>query len=82
MNKCLVFALIAMTSINVVVTSTTTNPEPICIPWLGKCLLTEQCCRDLVCMRYLAKCIPGQIWNDNRPIGDGPFPPKIKTLFN
>lgn len=44
-----------------------------------QCQLTEQCCRDLECLGYLAKCVrmqgirpPGE---DNRPIGDGPFPP-------
>jgi len=30
----------------------------------------------------VAKCVPGKIWNDDRPVGDGPFPPKIKTFFN
>lgn len=47
MNKCLVFALIAMTSINVVVTSTTTNPEPICVPWLGKVSIIKSNCITL-----------------------------------
>ncbi|CAL1689860.1 unnamed protein product [Lasius platythorax] len=83
MNKCLIIALIGMTVINVIVTSSNpTNLEAICAPWLGRCQLTEQCCRDLICMTYLAKCIPGKIWNDSRPIGDGPFPPIIKTKFN
>ncbi|KAM0735670.1 hypothetical protein ACS0PU_010818 [Formica fusca] len=76
MNKYLVLALIAMTVIDVVTTSNPTNPKSICSPWLGYCQLTEQCCRDLICLAYLTKCIPGKIWNDHRPIGDGPFPPK------
>lgn len=44
MNKCLVFALIAMTSINVVVTFTTTNPEATCIAWLGKVSIIKSNC--------------------------------------
>ncbi|KAL6438213.1 hypothetical protein ACFW04_004431 [Cataglyphis niger] len=75
MNKCVVLALIAITVIDVVI-SNPTNPKSDCSPWLGHCQVTEQCCRDLICMGYLARCIPGKIWNDNRPIGDGPFPPE------
>ncbi|EZA53957.1 hypothetical protein X777_05800 [Ooceraea biroi] len=68
--KCLVIVLIAMLAVNAV-----TAASDKCKPWLGLCHLTDDCCRNLVCLTYLAKCIPGKISNDDRPIGDGPFPP-------
>ncbi|OAD62836.1 hypothetical protein WN48_07086 [Eufriesea mexicana] len=49
-----------------------------CSPWKGRCHVTEDCCRHLVCLTYQAKCVPypGELpGDDTRPIGDGPFPP-------
>ncbi|XP_025075924.1 uncharacterized protein LOC112553110 [Pogonomyrmex barbatus] len=70
MNKCLIFTLIVMIGITGIMAE---GPE--CSSWLGYCQVTDQCCRDLVCMGYLAKCVPGKIVDDNRPKGKGPFPP-------
>ncbi|XP_077265833.1 uncharacterized protein LOC143899413 [Temnothorax americanus] len=75
--KYLVFALIVIAAINDITTApSSTESKAVCSPWLGYCQLTEQCCRDLVCLGYKVKCVPGKIENDNRPIGEGPFPPK------
>ncbi|KAL0110410.1 hypothetical protein PUN28_013800 [Cardiocondyla obscurior] len=73
----LVFALIIMVATNGVMTApSVADSKAVCSPWLGYCQTTGECCRDLLCMGYSLKCVPGKIANDNRPVGDGPFPPK------
>ncbi|XP_025994901.2 uncharacterized protein LOC105208058 [Solenopsis invicta] len=77
--KCLVFALIVMVALNGIAAAPSyENSKAVCSPWLGYCQLTDQCCRDLICLTYAAKCVPGKIIDDKRPIGDGPFPPTGK----
>ncbi|XP_043500726.1 uncharacterized protein LOC122523162 [Polistes fuscatus] len=48
-----------------------------CSPWLGLCHTSSDCCRNLICLGYAAKCIPKQGISgpDNRPIGPPPYPP-------
>ncbi|XP_023314348.1 uncharacterized protein LOC111693597 [Trichogramma pretiosum] len=53
--------------------------EKTCSPWKGPCHSYDDCCRNLLCLSYAAKCvpkfglqIPGQ---DTRPLGPGPYPP-------
>lgn len=48
-----------------------------CSPWLGLCYTSSDCCRNLICLGYAAKCIPKQGISgpDNRPIGPPPYPP-------
>ncbi|KAI4504106.1 hypothetical protein M0802_000577 [Mischocyttarus mexicanus] len=54
-----------------------------CSPWLGLCHTSSDCCRNLICLSYAAKCVskPGVIipGGDNRPIGPPPYPP---TQYN
>lgn len=46
-----------------------------------QCLITDDCCRYLICSFYAAKCLPkpGLIvpGEDNRPLGPGPYPPNV-----
>ncbi|XP_028045809.1 uncharacterized protein LOC114254243 isoform X2 [Monomorium pharaonis] len=74
--KCLTFALIIMVAISSIAGAPSYESSmEVCTPWLGLCQVTEECCRDLICLSYAAKCVPGKIKDDNRPIGEGPFPP-------
>ncbi|XP_018395810.1 PREDICTED: uncharacterized protein LOC108774245 [Cyphomyrmex costatus] len=68
--------MVFMVDINSITTaSDSMDSDAVCTPWLGKCQITDECCRNLVCMVYAAKCVPQMIVGDTRPIGDGPFPP-------
>nr|KAF7425713.1 hypothetical protein H0235_008151 [Vespula pensylvanica] len=63
----------------VLVTPKPQQSEATCSPWFGFCQVSSNCCRNLVCLTYAAKCVPkhGLIipGEDTRPIGPPPYAP-------
>ncbi|KAL2730517.1 omega-conotoxin-like protein 1 [Vespula maculifrons] len=63
----------------VLVTSKPQKSENTCSPQFGFCQVSSNCCHNLVCLTYAAKCVPkdGLIppGEDTRPIGPPPYAP-------
>nr|XP_012153576.1 PREDICTED: uncharacterized protein LOC105664289 isoform X2 [Megachile rotundata] len=79
-----VLTLLLIVSLISAVVSSALLQTPTCSSWKGKCQRYEDCCRYLVCPTYEGRCIlePGIIvpGEDNRPIGNGPFPPGYPNI--
>ncbi|XP_073968083.1 uncharacterized protein [Bombus fervidus] len=75
--RFLLFTLMFMV-VSTAVLLTQSQETGTCSPWLGQCTVSEDCCRHLICLTYAAKCVPNSadiLGQDERPIGNGPFPP-------